>query len=64
MENFIVETKKCLFTDNPNGEVVRLSKDAYNKIVEVSNKTGVAKKHLVSQSVEFALRHIEYKEVE
>lgn len=64
MGNFILETKKSLHTDNPNGEVVRLSKEAYNKVVDIANKTGVNKKALVSQAVEYAIKRIEYKEVE
>lgn len=63
-DKFILTPKKRLYTDNPKGEVVRVSKEAYNAVVEMANESTMSMSSIVSKAILFAQEHLSYEDGE
>ena len=59
-DKFILTPIKRGYTDNKKGEVVRVSKDAYNTAVDMTNESSMSMSQIVSKAIMFAYEHLEY----
>ena len=59
-DKFILTPIKREYTDNKKGEVVRVSKDAYNTAVDMANESSMSMSQIVSKAIMFAYEHLEY----
>ena len=59
-DRFILAPIKREYTNNPKGEVVRVSKDAYNSLVDMANESSMSMSQIVSKAIMFAYDHLEY----
>lgn len=57
---FILAPIKRPYTDNKKGETVRVSKDAYNTLVDMANESSMSMSQIVSKAIMFAYENLEY----
>lgn len=59
-DKFILAPIKREYTDNKKGETVRVSKDAYNTLVDMANESSMSMSQIVSKAILFAHERLEY----
>lgn len=59
-DRFVLAPIKREYTDNKKGETVRVSKDAYNTLVDMANESSMSMSQIVSKAILFAFEHLEY----
>lgn len=59
-EKFILEPIRRQHTERSNGEVVRISKEAYNVLVDMANESVLNLGQVASKAILFAQEHLEY----
>ena len=59
-DKFVLAPLKREYTDNKKGETVRVSKDAYNTLVDMANESSMSMSQVVSKAIMFAYEHLEY----
>lgn len=59
-EKFVLTPLKRTYTENKKGETVRVSKDAYNILVDMANESTMSMSQIASKSIMFAFEHLEY----
>ena len=59
-DKFILTPIKREYTDNKNGEVVRVGKDAYNTLVDMANESSMSISQIVNKAIMFAYDNLEY----
>ena len=59
-DRFVLAPIKREYTDNKKGETVRVSKDAYNTLVDMSNESSMSMSQIVSKAIMFAYERLEY----
>lgn len=57
---FILTPIKRMHTENKKGEAVRVSKDAYNTLVDMANESTMSMSQIASKAIMFAFEHLEY----
>lgn len=57
---FVLEPIKRQHTENKKGETVRVSKDAYNILVDMANESVMSMSQVASKAIIFAFEHLEY----
>lgn len=57
---FVLTPLKREYTENKKGETVRVSKDAYNTLVDMANESTMSMSQIASKAVMFAFEHLEY----
>lgn len=63
-DKFILAPIKRTYTENKKGETVRVSKEAYNTLVDMANESVMSMSQIVSKAVMFAYEHLEYSNAE
>lgn len=59
-EKFVLTPLKRTYTENKKGETVRVSKDAYNTLVDMANESTMSMSQIASKAIMFAYEHLEY----
>lgn len=59
-DKFILTPLKRTYTENKKGETVRVSKDAYNTLVDMANESTMSMSQIASKAIMFAYDHLEY----
>lgn len=59
-DRFVLAPIKREYTDNKKGETVRVSKDAYNTLVDMANESSMSMSQIVSKAIMFAYERLEY----
>ena len=59
-EKFVLTPLKRTYTENKKGETVRVSKDAYNTLVDMANESSMSMSQIVSKAIIFAYERLEY----
>lgn len=59
-EKFLLTPLKRTYTENKKGETVRVSKDAYNTLVDMANESTMSMSQIASKAIMFAYEHLEY----
>lgn len=59
-DRFILTPIKRPYTENKKGEVVRVSKEAYNTLVDMANESTMNMSQIASRAIMFAFEHLEY----
>lgn len=59
-DKFILAPLKRTYTENKKGETVRVSKDAYNTLVDMANESTMSMSQIASKAIMFAYEHLEY----
>lgn len=59
-DKFLLAPIKREYTDNKKGETVRVSKDAYNTLVDMANESVMSLSQIASKAIMFAYEHLEY----
>lgn len=59
-DRFVLAPIKREYTDNKKGETVRVSKDAYNTLVDMANESTMSMSQIASKAIMFAFEHLEY----
>lgn len=59
-DKFILAPIKRTYTENKKGETVRVSKDAYNTLVDMANESTMSMSQIASKAIMFAYEHLEY----
>ena len=59
-EKFVLTPLKRTYTENKKGETVRVSKDAYNTLVDMTNESTMSMSQIASKAIMFAFEHLEY----
>ena len=59
-DKFVLEPIKRQHTENKKGETVRVSKDAYNTLVDMANESVMSMSQIASKAIMFAFEHLEY----
>lgn len=59
-EKFVLTPLKRTYTENKKGETVRVSKDAYNTLVDMANESSMSMSQIASKAIMFAFDHLEY----
>ena len=59
-EKFVLTPLKRTYTENKKGETVRVSKDAYNTLVDMANESTMSMSQIVSKAIIFAYERLEY----
>lgn len=59
-ERFVLTPLKRTYTENKKGETVRVSKDAYNTLVDMANESSMSMSQIVSKAIIFAYERLEY----
>lgn len=59
-DKFILAPIKRPYTENKKGETVRVHKDAYNTLVDMTNESTMSMSQIVSKAIMFAYEHLEY----
>lgn len=59
-DKFVLAPIKRPYTDNKKGETVRVSKDAYNTLVDMANESSMSMSQIVSKAIIFAYERLEY----
>lgn len=59
-DKFILMPIKRPYTENKKGEVVRVSKGAYNTLVDMANESTMSMSQIASKAIMFAFEHLEY----
>lgn len=59
-EKFVLTPLKRTYTENKKGETVRVSKDAYNTLVDMANESTMSMSQIASKAIMFAFDHLEY----
>lgn len=57
---FILTPIKRTHTENKKVETVRVSKDAYNTLVDMANESTMNMSQIASKAIMFAFEHLEY----
>lgn len=57
---FILTPIKRTHTENKKGKTVRVSKDAYNTLVDMANESTMSMSQIASKAIMFAFEHLEY----
>lgn len=57
---FILTPIKRTYTENKKGETVRVSKDAYNTLVDMANESTMSMSQIASKAIMFAFEHLKY----
>lgn len=59
-DKFLLTPLKRTYTENKKGETVRVSKDAYNTLVDMANESTMSMSQIASKAILFAYEHLEY----
>ena len=59
-KRFVLTPLKRTYTENKKGETVRVSKDAYNTLVDMANESTMSMSQIASKAIMFAFEHLEY----
>ena len=59
-EKFVLTPLRRTYTENKKGETVRVSKDAYNTLVDMANESTMSMSQIVSKAIIFAYERLEY----
>ena len=59
-DKFILKPIKRQNTKNGKGAMVRLHKDAYNILVDITNESAFSMSQISSKAIMFAYEHLEY----
>lgn len=59
-DKFILTPLKRTYTENKKGETVRVSKDAYNTLVDMANESTMSMSQIASKAIMYAFEHLEY----
>lgn len=59
-DRFVLAPIKSPYSDNRNGEVVRIPKDEYNLLIDMKNESSMSKAQIVAKAIRFAYEHLEY----
>lgn len=59
-EKFVLTPLKRTYTENKKGETVRVSKDAYNTLVDMANESTMSMSQIASKAIMYAFEHLEY----
>lgn len=59
-EKFVLTPLKRTYTENKKGETVRVSKDAYNTLVDMANESTMSMSQIASKAIMFAYERLEY----
>ena len=59
-DKFVLAPIKRRYTDNKKGETVRVSKEAYNTLVDMANESVMSLSQIASKAIMFAYEHLEY----
>lgn len=59
-EKFVLTPLKRTYTENKKGEAVRVSKDAYNTLVDMANESTMSMSQIASKAIMYAFEHLEY----
>lgn len=59
-DTFVLTPLKRTYTENKKGETVRVSKDAYNTLVDMANESTMSMSQIASKAIMFAFEHLEY----
>lgn len=59
-ERFVITPLKRTYTENKKGETVRVSKEAYNTLVDMANESTMSMCQIASKAIMFAFEHLEY----
>ena len=57
---FVLTPIKRQHTQNKKGETVRVHKDAYNILVDMTNESTFSMSQIASKAIMFAYEHLEY----
>ena len=59
-DRFVLAPLRRPYTDNKKGETVRVSKEAYNTLVDMANESSMSMSQIVSKAIMFSYDHLEY----
>lgn len=59
-DRFVLTPLRRTYTENKKGETVRISKDAYNTLVDMANESTMSMSQIASKAIMFAFEHLEY----
>ncbi len=59
-DRFVLAPLQRPYTDNKKGETVRVSKEAYNTLVDMANESSMSMSQIVSKAIMFSYDHLEY----
>lgn len=59
-EKFVLTPLRRTYTENKKGETVRVSKDAYNTLVDMANESTMSMSQIASKAIMYAFEHLEY----
>lgn len=57
-DKFILPAKKRMPSNNPRGEVIRISSDAYNLLVDMGNESTLTMGKIASEAIAYAYEHL------
>lgn len=58
MSKFVLPAKKRKPSENPRGEVIRISKDAYNTLTDMANCSTLPMSKIASLAIEYAFENL------
>ena len=59
-DKFVLTPIKREYTENKKGETVRVSREAYNTLVDMANESVMSMSQIASKAIMFAFEHLEY----
>lgn len=64
MSRFVLPARKRKPSKKPQGEVVRISANAYNCLIEIAKDTTLPIGHIASRAIEYAYENLELEQGE
>ena len=59
-DRFVLTPLESSYTNNRNGEVVRIPREEYNLLIDMKNESSESKSQIVAKAIRFAYEHLEY----